>query len=686
MRRRAMTCELALLAFLFSACNQPEQQNFRFKVEQFADLSILRYQVPGFEKLSLKQKALVYYLSQAALSGRDIIFDQNGKYNLAIRRTLEAAIQSYKGDTTVPEYRHLVVYTKRVWFSNGIYHHYSGDKFVPGFSEQYFRSVINQSDLALLPLSSGQSVDDLLNVICPVMFDPTILPAKVYQRPDKDLVANSASTFYEGVTEKDVERYYRTIKKAGDATPPSYGLNSKLVKENGTISERVWKIGGMYGDAIQRIVFWLEKAATVAENDGQRGVIDALISFYTTGDVRAFDDYSIKWLQDTSSHVDFVNGFIETYNDPLGMRGSWEALVNFKDVGATRRATTIVENAQWFEDNSPVDARFKKKEVKGVSAKVITVAQLGGDCYPSTPIGINLPNADWIRRVYGSKSVTLENITYAYDRATAGSGLLDEFSHSKEDADLVRKYSNVADNLHTDLHECVGHASGQLLPGVSPGALKNYGAPLEEARADLFALYYMMDPRIVELGLLPNEDAAKAAYLVQIRVGLLTQLARIELGKDIEQAHLRNRQLIARWCLEKGKPDNVIELVKKENKVVFRINDFSRLRQLFGDLLKEVQRIKSEGDYEAGKALVETYGVKVDHELHREVLERYATLNISPYSGFINPDIQAVERDGVVVDVVVSYPEDYMQQMLGYSKSYSFLPTWSSTPPPVMTR
>ena len=667
-----------LFAVTINACKQTgQQQDFKFIADRFADLRILRYQVTDFENLSLNQKKLLYYLSQAALCGRDIIFDQNGKYNLAIRKTLEAVVQSYKGDTAAPEYQNFIVYTKRVWFSNGIYHHYSNDKFVPGFPESYFRTLVQNSDPGLLPLQSGQTVQDLLGVICPIMFDPSVLPKKVCQEPGKDLIVNSACNFYEGVSEKEAVAFYVKMKNPKDPEPPSYGLNSKLLKEKGTIVEKVWKVDGMYGAALQRVVSWLEKAATVAENDQQKKTIASLISYYTTGDLRMFDTYNVQWLQDTVSQVDFVNGFIETYNDPLGMRANWESLVNFKDMKATKRAETITANAQWFEDNSPIDPRFKKKEVKGVSAKVITVAQLGGDCYPSTPIGINLPNADWIRKVHGSKSVTLENITYAYDQASLGNGFLEEFYSSPEEVELIKKYGYVADNLHTDLHECIGHASGQLLPGVTGDELKNYGAPLEEARADLFGLYYCMDPKIVELGLLPNNDAAKAEYMRQISNGLFTQLTRIELGKDIEQAHLRNRQLIARWCFEKGKAKNVIEEIHKNGKVFFRINDFEQLRNLFGTLLKEVQRIKSEGDFEAGKKLVETYGVKVDKALHAEVLERYAKLNLSPYSGFINPVFTPVEENGEIKDVRVEYPDNYMKQMLEYSKHYSFLPVWN---------
>lgn len=678
MKQLLLFCISSCILMNYYACNKPPQNTeFKYIADQFADLRILRYQVPDFDKLSLNQKKLIYFLSQAALCGRDIIYDQNGKYNLAIRKTLEAVVKSYKGETQSPEYQNFIVYVKRVWFSNGIYHHYANDKFVPGFSETYFRTLVHQSDPAFLPLQKDQSVDDLLKTICPIMFDPTLFPKKVTQESGKDLLANSAVNYYEGVTEKEVEAYYRKLKNPKDPEPPSYGINSKLVKEQGKIVEKVWKRDGMYGNAIKQIVDWLEKASSVAENEQQKQVIQTLISYYTTGNIRTFDEYNIQWLNDTVSAVDFVNGFIETYNDPLGMRANWESIVDFKDEKATKRADIIATNAQWFEDHSPVDSQFKKKEVKGVSAKVITVAQLGGDCYPYTPIGINLPNADWIRKKHGSKSVTLENITYAYDQASLGNGFLEEFCSSQEEIDLIKKYGYIAGNLHTDLHECIGHASGQLLPGVNSDVLKNYGSVLEEARADLFALYYVMDPKIVELGLLPNADAAKAEYAAQIRNGLFTQMVRIEIGKDLEEAHMRNRQLIARWCYEKGKPENVIEQITRDGKTYFRINDYAKLRNLFGALLKEIQRIKSEGDYEAGKSLVETYGVKIDKALHKEVLERYARLKLAPYSGFINPVIMPIIENGEIKNIKIEYPDDYTKQMLDYSEHYSFLPVWN---------
>jgi dipeptidyl-peptidase III len=667
---------LAMIMALDGCAPPKPKQDFKFIVDQFADIRVMRYQIPGFENLSLRQKQLVYFLSKAAVAGRDITFDQNGKYNLAIRKTVDAVVRSYKGDTTTADYRNFLTYAKQVWFSNGIYHHYGNHKFVPGFSESYFRALVAASDPALLPTRTGKDAADLLALICPVMFDPSILPMKVSQDPTTDLIQHSAANFYEGVTEKEVKAFYEHMKNPADLEPPSYGLNSRLVKENGRLVEKTWKADGLYGPAIREIVSWLGRAAEVAENERQKQTIETLIAYYTTGDLKTFDAYNILWLKDTASTVDFVNGFIETYDDPLGIRATWESIVNFKDVAATKRAETITGSAQWFEDHSPVDPRFKKKEVKGVSAKVITIAQLGGASYPSTPIGINLPNADWIRKTYGSKSVTLDNITYAYDQAALGNGFLEEFYSSADDIALIKKYGYAVDNLHTDLHECVGHASGQLLPGVSTDALKNYHAPLEEARADLFALYYLMDPKLVELGLLPSTEAAKAEYIRQMTNGLFTQLVRIQPGKNIEEAHLRNRQLIARWCYEKGKDANVIERITSGGKTYFRINDFARLRTLVGELLKEIQRIKSEGDYEAGKNLVETYGVKVDAELHREALERYTRLKLAPYGGFMNPVLTPVEAEGKITDIRVSYPDNYTEQMLEYGRNASFLPAW----------
>lgn len=670
--------------FMFS-CSSPNKElaqhdqvdTFTYFVEKFADLKILRFQVPGFDTLSLKQKKLVYYLSQAAIAGRDIIFDQNGKYNLAIRRTLENIVENYKGDRNTDDFKKFMIYTKRVWFSNGIYHHYASDKFRPDFSEEYFKQLIAQSDPAKLPLDKGEKADQFIHKIIPVMFDPNILPKKVNQDQSKDMVLSSAGNFYEGVNQKEAEEYYKNMRKPNDNEPLSYGLNTRLVKKDGKTFEEVYKIGGLYSAAITEIVKWLEKAKEVAENDPQKRNIASLIEYYKTGSLKTWDEYNIDWVKDLNSHVDFVNGFIEVYEDPLAMKATWESIVNFKDIAGTHRTEIISSNAQWFEDHSPVENRFKKKVVKGVSAKVITVAQLGGDCYPATPIGINLPNAEWIRKEYGSKSVTIDNITYAYEQAAKGTGFNEEFTYSPEEVALITKYDYFTDNLHTDLHECLGHGSGQLLPGVSNDALKNYHSTLEEARADLFALYYMADPKLVELGLLPNNEAHEASYITYIRNGLMTQLTRIKPGKDIEEAHMRNRQLIAQWCYEKGKTDKFIEKKTKDGKTYFVINDYAKLRTLFGQLLKEVQRIKSEGDYEAGKALVENYGVKVDPALHKEVIKRYEKLNLAPYAGFINPEYTLVEKNGEVIDVKINYPMDFVGQMMKYSKDHSFLPTYN---------
>ena len=656
--------------------SKPENE-FKFLVEQFADLKIMRYQVPGFENLTLKQKELVYYLSQAAICGRDILFDQNGKYNLAIRRTLENIYSTYNGDKSTEDWKNFEVYLKRVWFSNGIYHHYASDKILPGFSELYFRELVNKSTSVGFPVRKGQPVEALIDELIPVMFDPAFMPKKVSLDSGSDLVKSSAVNFYEGVTEKEADQYYASIRQPDPERPLSLGLNSKLVKKNGKVTEKTYKLGGLYSEAIEKIIFWLDKAAAVAENEHQKSTLEKLIEYYRTGDLKIWDDYNVMWVTDNTSNIDVVNGFIENYEDPLSRKATWESVVNFKDKEATKRAETISANAQWFEDNSPVDPRFRKKQVKGVSAKVITAAQLGGDCYPSTPIGINLPNADWIRKEHGSKSVTIENITYAYDQAALGNGMLEEFVLTEEERELSRKYGSLASNIHTDLHECLGHGSGQLLPGTSTEALKNYQSALEESRADLFALYYIMDPKMVELGVIPSEEAAKTEYNAYIRNGLMTQLTRIQPGKNIEQAHMRNRQLISKWCLEKGLHEKVIEWVSEDGKSYVRINDYQKLRRLFGELLAEIQRIKSEGDYEAGKTLVETYGVKVDQKLHTEVLERFSKLNIAPYGGFINPVYTIEEKDGKVIDVKVHYPEDYAGQMMGYSKNYSFLPTWN---------
>lgn len=652
------------------------KEEFSYIVDQFADLQILRYKVPGFENLSLRQKQLLYHLSEAALMGRDILFDQNGRHNLVIRRTLEAVYQYGTVDKSSADYQAFEVYLKRVWFANGIHHHYGEDKFIPGFSEAFFDAAVRSVDASLLPLKAGETVDTLLARLKPVIFDPVVMPKRTVQSGDTDWIQASANNYYgEDVTQAEVEAFYGKMKAEGDSRCQlSYGLNSRLEKENGQLVERVWKVGGLYSEAIERIVAELEKAAVFAENEKQRQIITTLIDYYRTGDLRTFDAYSILWVEDTDSQVDFVNGFIETYGDALGLKASWESTVNFRNEEATRRTQTISENAQWFEDHSPVDQRFKKERVKGVSAKVITVTMLGGDCYPSTPIGINLPNADWIRRDHGSKSVTIENIMEAYDKASQGSGFSDEFVWSDEERNRIKTYGFLTDMLHTDLHECLGHGSGQLLPGTDPDALKAYASTLEEARADLFGLYYLADPKMQELGLVPDGEAFKAEYYKYMMNGLLTQLVRIEEGKDVEEAHMRNRQLIARWVFEQGAADKVVELKKRDGKTFVVINDYQQLRALFGKLLAEVQRIKSEGDYEAGRSLVENYGVKIDPVLHHEIRERYVRLHLSPYKGFVNPVMREVKDDsGHVTDITLDYTEGYAEQMLRYSRDYSYL-------------
>lgn len=649
-------------------------ENFNYIVEQFADLQLLRYRVAGFENLSLWQKELIYYLSEAALEGRDILFDQNGKYNLQIRKLLEAVYVSYSGDRNNPEFQGLEVYLKRVWFSSGIYHHYACDKFVPAFSPEFLRECIEQVDVASLPLKDGESVQAMCDKLFPVMFDPKVMPKRVNQADGEDLVMTSAANYYEGVTQDEAEKFYAMQKVAADPHPVMYGMNSRLVKKDGVLQEEVWKLDGMYGEAIQKIIFWLEKAETVAENEAQREVIRLLIDFYRTGDLKTFDTYSIAWLKDTNSKVDFVNGFIESYGDPLGMKASWESIVNFKDEEATHRTEIISQHAQWFEDHSPVSPSFKKEVVRGVSAKVITAAMLGGDLYPSSAIGINLPNSNWIRSLHGSKSVTIGNLTDAYNKAAKGNGFREEFVYSQEEKDLLEKYADITGDLHTDLHECVGHGSGKLLPGVDPDALKAYGSTIEEARADLFGLYYLPDEKLVELGLTPDKEAYKAEYYAYMMNGLLTQMVRIEPGCDLEEAHMRNRQLIARWALENGKSKNVVELVKKEGKTYVKINDYLQLRGLFAALLSEIQRIKSEGDYEAARALVEKYAVKLDATLHEEILNRYRSLHLAPYKGFVNPVyLPQYDAEGRIVDVKLDYTEGYIEQMLRYGRDYSNL-------------
>ena len=660
----------ALLAA--SLTTMAQQKDFEYSVDRFADIEVLRYEVPGFNELSLNQKKLVYYLQEAALQGRDILFDQNCKYNLTVRRTLEAIYQNYKGNKSDKDYEAFVVYLKQVWFGNGIHHHYSMDKFTPAFSQKWFDKQVKALPKSVLPIGKGETVKSLLKVLDRVIFDPSFMAKRVNQADGEDLILTSANNMYDGVTQQEVEDYYNSIKLPNDATPVMYGLNTKVVKENGKIVEKPYKIGGLYSKAIEKIVFWLAQAATVDENPAQQAYINKLIEFYTTGSLKTFDEYSIMWAEETAGDVDFINGFIESYGDPLAMTGSWESIVNFRNNAASRRTALISENAAYFEHNSPVDNRFKKENVKGVSAKVITAAILAGDSYPSTPIGINLPNSNWIRAAHGSKSVTLENITDAYDQVAQGTGFNEEFAYSDTEVQLMRNFLTIADKLHTDLHECLGHASGQLLPGVDQDALKAHGKTLEEGRADLFALYYLADPKLIELGIFTSPDTYKAEYYKYIMNGLMTQLTRIVPGKDIEEAHMRNRKFISEWCYEHGKADNVIELVKRAGKTYVKINDYEKLRDLFGQLLAEVQRIKSTGDYEAGRELVENYGVKVDPNLHKEVLARYEGLHITPYKGFVNPVYVAVkDAKGNIVDVTISYGENYVDQMLRYSRDYS---------------
>lgn len=646
--------------------------DFNYSNERFADIQMLRYRLNGFEHLSIRQKALVYYLSKATLYGRDITFDQFGKYNLRIRKVLEAVYTDMTVSRDSDRFRALEVYLKRVWFSNGIYHHYGCDKFAPGFTEDYLHSALTQVDAARLPLREGQTVDDLCAELFPVIFDATVLPKRVNKADGEDIVTTSACNFYEGVNQKEAENYYRSLKDSNDKRQPSYGLNSKLIKTGGRIEEQVWREDGpLYANAIRHIIYWLSKACAVAENDKQRIVIEKLIKYYKTGDLRVFDEYSIEWVGELDGRVDFVNGFIEVYGDPLGLKGSWEGIVEYKDLEATKRTQTISGNAQWFENHSPVDPRFRKPHVKGVSAHVICAAMLGGDEYPSTAIGINLPNADWIRAEYGSKSVTIGNLTDAYSKAAKGNGFNDEFVIDADTIRMIDKYGDVCDDLHTDLHECLGHGSGQLLPGVDPDALKAYGNTIEEARADLFALYYLADQKMVDLGLVADADAYRSQYYTYIMNGLITQLVRITPGNNIEEAHMRNRALIARWCLANG---NAINIVKINCKTYVKINDYAQLRNLFADLLAEIQRIKSEGDYDAARNLVETYAVKVDAELHKEVLERYKKLDLAPYKGFINPVMLPVlDAKGEICDVQLNYSESYDHQMLRYSSEYATL-------------
>lgn len=673
---KTLTIAVAMTATASAMANTLDPNNpSGTVVDRFADIEVMRYVVPGFDDLTLSQKKLIYFLTEAALHGRDILWDQNGKYNLPIRQLLESVYTNYTGDRSSEEFRNFELYLKQVEFGNGVYHHYSTDKFTPRFSQKWFDAQVSALEKAdRLPVNKSQ-----LPVLAKVIFDPSFMPKRVNQAAGQDLITTSAVNMYENVTQPEVEAYYAALKDTTDLTPVSYGLNSRLVKDaDGTIREQVYKVGGYYSDAIEKIVADLEKALPFAENQQQKAVIEELVKFYRTGSLKTFDDYSILWAEDTDSQVDFINGFIESYGDPLGMTGSWESIVNFRDEKSSARTRTLASSAQWFEDHSPVDPKFRKPEVKGVSAKVINAAILAGDAYPATPIGINLPNANWIRAAHGSKSVTIENITRAYDDASHGNGFNEEFVIDQPTIDLLDKYLFITDNLHTDLHECLGHGSGRLMPGVDPDALKEHGSAIEEARADLFALYYLADPKMIELGLLDNPEAYKAEYYKYILNGLMTQLMRIEPGKDIEEAHMRNRQLIAAWAFDHGHKDNVIELVKQNGKTFIRINDYNKLRDLFGQLLHEIQRIKSEGDYAAGAALIDKYAVKVDPELHREVLDRYARLDIAPYKGFVNPVYVAVDAAGnatadpsAITDVKVTYEEGYIPQMLRYSRDYS---------------
>lgn len=644
-----------------------ENKGIEWQIDSFDDIRILRYYVDNFDTLSLQQKSFVYYLSEAALCGRDILFDQNFRYNLSVRRILEAILEGYQGDRTSSDFLALERYLKRVWFASGVHHHYSNDKFKPEFSAQFFDTVLESIPKDSLP------EPEVLEIVKRVIFDESYYAKKVNQSEGEDMVTTSAVNFYDGVLEAEVEEFYSRLNDANDPTPPSYGLNSTLVKRNGEICEKVWKIGGLYSEAITEVVKWLEKALEVAENQQQEEVIETLISYYHSGSLDTFDLFNILWVGENSAMVDFINGFTESYSDPLGRKATWESVVNFKDLEATKRTEIISDNAQWFEDNSPVDSRFKKEVVKGVSAKVITVAMLGGDCYPASPLGINLPNADWIRSEHGSKSVTIANISKAYDMASQGDGFNEEFIFNSEDRERKVRYGALASNLHTDLHECLGHGSGKLGVGVKGDELKNYGSALEEARADLFALYYIADSKMLELGIFRSKDVAWAEYFNYILNGMMTQLTRIELGKDIEQAHMRNRALVAHWAYDLGREKGVIEKVVSEGKHYIVINDYKELRKIFGIQLREVQRIKSEGDYEAGKELIERYAVKIDRELHSEVLERFKGLGIAPYSGFVNPVYRAVERGGEIVDVSLSYDESYRDQMMRYSRDYSFL-------------
>jgi dipeptidyl-peptidase-3 len=647
--------------------------DFKYLVEKFDDIQVLKYHLKDFEALSLRQKILIYNLSQAALAGRDILWDQNFRYNLLIRKTLEAVIRNYPGDRETPEYGDFLIYAKKVFFANGIHHHYSADKFIPGFQKKYFANLVKGTASEFLPLAKGQTSDQLIALLTPVIFDERLYARKVERKAGTDIVAESASNFYEGVKQQEVEEFYAGKVEVNDPRPVSLGLNSKIKKIGGKVIEEVYKSGGKYGAEIDQIIDWLKKAIPFSENVDQLNELQRLINFYETGDLKKWDDYNIAWAGNTTTMVDYINGFIEIYEDPLGMKATWEAVVEYTDIEATKRTEIITANAQWFEDNSPVHPQYKKEKVVGVAAKVIDVAMLGGDCYPLSPLGINLPNSNWIRKEVGSKSVTLANITNAIEIASHGNGFLEEFAADQAEVERIKKYETIADALHTDLHECVGHASGKLAPGTDPNALKNYASALEEARADLFALYFIMDNKLLELGLIPDIDAAKASYDTYLRNGLLTQLVRIKQGKDIEEAHMRNRSAISHWVYENGKADNVVEIFRRDGKTYVRVNDYVMLRTLFGKLLREIQRIKSEGDFEAGKNLIEDYGVKIDQKLHAEIVRRYAKLNLAPYTGFVNPYLFPVlKKNGEITDIRVEYTDDFLGQMMYYGENYSF--------------
>lgn len=680
---------IAMTAVLCVSCGQKQQkegaqsttlstpsiEEFDYKVDRFADVEVIRYRVPGIENLSLKQQEMLYYLSEAAICGRDILFDQNGKYNLAIRTLLEAIYVSENIDKNTDEFRAMELYLKRVWLSNSIHHHYSGDKFKPEFSQPWFEEAVSMLPVDVLPLGENQSVAEFVAEITPVIFDPTYMAQHKNQSPDEDIIATSASNYYKNVTQAEAVDFYGKMKDANDPRPISYGMNSRLVKgDDGKLFEEVYKVGGKYSAAMEKIVYWLEKAAGIAETEAQRVALEKMISFYRTGDLKEFDEYAVLWVNDTESLIDYVCGYTESYGDPLGMKASWEALINFKDLEATERTIKISDNAQWFEDNSPIEPEFKKEECRGVTAKVINAAMMGGDCYPTTPLGINLPNANWIRAEHGSKSVTIENVSEAYAQSSAGSGFNEEFVWSDVELEMMNKYKYITDNLHTDLHECLGHGSGKLAPGVDPDALGAYGAVVEEARADLFGLYYIADAKMVELGLLPDAEAYKAQYYSYLMNGLMTQTTRVQYGRNIEQTHMRNRQLVAKWILEKSQEDNSVEVRERDGKLYLVVNDYEVLRDRFGALLKEIQHIKSTGDAAAANAMVEKYAINIDPVMHRQILDRYAALNMSPYKGFVNPVyVPTFDENGNFVSLAMDYTEGYVEQHLRYSRDYAYL-------------